>query len=255
MNARVNELKLLAVGDLHGKNCWQTIDVDQYDRIVFMGDYVDSLHHSDQEILDNLKAVISLKKSMPEKIILLLGNHDSHYLYYPKYSCSGFRPMMQESLTEIFIQNQALFQVTYQIKNHLFSHAGISMPWYQKFQSFLEVAPFMENLEEWDSISEICNAVEKTHYRDIIHQIGAKRGGSEEYGGMTWADKEELWDHPLEGYHQVVGHTPVSFIEATSYNEDTSVTFVDVLDNSEVYYEMEIPLSMDNYNPTRVKIE
>lgn len=238
----MKELRLLAVGDLHGKSCWQSIEFALYDRVVFLGDYVDSFHHSDQEILDNLNAVINLKKSLPQKVILILGNHDIQYLHYPKYSCSGFRPTMQLQLTEIFTQYLHLFQVAYQIKNHLFSHAGISQPWFQKFQSFLEIAPFMENLEEWDSISEICNAVEQTHYRDILHQIGAKRGGSEEYGGMTWADKEEIWDHPLEGYHQVVGHTPVPLIEATSYNEETSVTFVDVLGSKEAYYEMGVLL-------------
>lgn len=234
----MKELRLLAIGDLHGKTCWQSIEFEHYDRIIFLGDYVDSGVHSDQEILDNFKAVIALKKSMPDKVFLILGNHDIHYLHFPKYSCSGFRPEMQSSLTEIFSENHFLFQVAYQINKYLFSHAGISQPWYLKLLSYLESVPNMERPVDWDSLSDLFNALEKTHNRDILHQVGIKRGGAHEYGGMTWADKDELWDHPLEGYHQIVGHTPVSLIETISYNEQTSITFVDVLRTQEAYYEL-----------------
>src|SRR5690606_31273954 len=122
----MNETKLIAIGDLHGRSVWQKIPFDHYDIIVFLGDYVDSVQFSEKEILDNFKAVIALKKSLPNKVILLLGNHDIQYLHYPKYPCSGFNPIMQKTLTEIYIQNKNLFQVAYQMKSHLFSHAGIS---------------------------------------------------------------------------------------------------------------------------------
>jgi len=233
----MKEVKLIAVGDLHGRPYWQKIEFDQYDTIVFLGDYVDSGHYTDQEILLNFEAVIKLKKSLPNKVILLLGNHDIQYLHFPKYPCSGFRPSMQNPLTEIFTQNKNLFQVTYQINTYLFSHAGISLPWFEKFQMLLS-NPIKEIIKESNTLWQALNLVEKTKYRDILHQVGVKRGGSEEYGGLTWADREELWDHPLEGYHQVVGHTPVPFIEATSYNETTSVTFVDVLGTQEEFYEL-----------------
>ncbi|MEX2594487.1 MAG: metallophosphoesterase [Anditalea sp.] len=238
----MEELKLLAVGDLHGKSCWQAIDFDKYDRIVFLGDYVDSPDHRGQEILENFNAVIQLKRSSPKKVILILGNHDIHYLHYPKYSCSGFNPVLQVPLTDMYTKNRNLFQVAYQIHNHLFSHAGISLPWYEKFQSFLETASIKKELGDLGSLAEVFNAVEKTRHRDVLHQVGVQRGGAEEYGGMTWADKQELWYHPLEGYHQVVGHTPVPFIEAISYNDETSVTFVDVLGSQKDFYEISFPI-------------
>src|SRR5680860_961355 len=202
----MEELKLVAIGDLHGESCWQAIDFDRYDRIVFLGDYVDSPYQSEKGILENFNAVIQFKKSLPEKVILILGNHDIHYLHYPKYSCSGFDPLLQVPLTDIYNNNYDLFQVAYQIQNHLFSHAGISFPWYEKFQLFLENTSLNKELEDLDSLAEIFNAVEKSSHRDILHQVGVRRGGTEEYGGMTWADRQELWYHPLEGYHQVVGH-------------------------------------------------
>jgi hypothetical protein len=238
----MGELKLLAVGDLHGRSCWQTIDPDQYDKIVFLGDYVDSPYHSDQEIWDNFNAVIELKKSLPEKIILLLGNHDIQYLHYPKYSCSGFNPVMQTALTEIYTKNRELFQVAYQIQNYLFTHAGVSLPWYLEFGSFIKNISLKEAIGNLDLIAEVFNAVEKSPHRDILHQVGVQRGGSEEFGGMTWADKQELWYHPLEDYHQVVGHNPVPNIEAISYNDETSVTFVDVLGSQKEFYEISFPI-------------
>lgn len=239
----MKDLKVLAVGDLHGKSSWQAIDIEQYDQIVFLGDYVDSLHHSDQEILENFKGVINLKKSKPKKIILLLGNHDIQYLHYPKYRCSGFRDIMQLPLTELYTKNHHLFHVSYQISNYLFSHAGVSQPWYDKFTSFFENTPVKEKFFDFDCLSETLNAVEQTRYREILHLIGVKRGGIDEFGGLTWADKEELWNHPLEGYHQVVGHTPVPYIETITYNDKTSVTFIDVLGSQEAYYEIEVPFN------------
>lgn len=140
----MEEIKILAVGDLHGKSCWQAIDFSQYDKIIFMGDYVDSTSHSDEEILDNLNAVIRAKESHPEKIVLLLGNHDIQYLYYPEYRCSGFRRSMQISLTELFSRHRHFFQMAYQSGNYLFSHAGLSRPWHDRFMTLLDKIPLGE---------------------------------------------------------------------------------------------------------------
>lgn len=35
-------MKHIVIGDLHGKDIWQTIDFTQYEKVVFLGDYVDS---------------------------------------------------------------------------------------------------------------------------------------------------------------------------------------------------------------------
>lgn len=235
----MKETKLIAIGDLHGRSCWQHLAFDRYDVIIFLGDYVDSAQYSDRQILKNFETVVAFKKSLPHKVILLLGNHDIQYLHFPKYPCSGFNPGLQETLTRIFTENKNLFQVAYQIKSHLFSHAGLSQPWYEKFISLVP-DPVQKKPGGHDTLSHTLNAVERSDHRDVLHQVGVRRGGSEGFGGLTWADKEELWNYPLEGYHQVVGHTPVPFIEAISYNENTSVTFVDVLGSQEAYLELSV---------------
>ena len=47
-------MKIITVGDLHGSPIWKTIRPDDWDRMVFMGDYVDSSDYSDKEIKQNL---------------------------------------------------------------------------------------------------------------------------------------------------------------------------------------------------------
>jgi len=68
-------MKIISVGDLHGNNIWKTIDPELYDKIIFVGDYTDSFHLTDSAILDNLLDLIEFKKSYPDKVFLLLGNH------------------------------------------------------------------------------------------------------------------------------------------------------------------------------------
>src|SRR5690606_27784687 len=137
----MEEIKILAVGDLHGKSCWRAINFTHYDKVVFMGDYADSTSHTDEEIYDNLNRVIAVKERFPEKIVLLLGNHDIQYLYHPDYRCSGFRPSMQEALTALFNRYKHLFQIAYQVNNYLFSHAGLSGPWHERLVALLDKIP------------------------------------------------------------------------------------------------------------------
>lgn len=236
----MGKTNILAIGDLHGKSCWQSIPFERYDKIIFLGDYVDGFDHSDQEILDNLQAVVDLKESLSQKTVLLLGNHDIQYLHYPDYACSGFRPSMQKKLTGIFHTHRKLFQVAYQIDRYLFTHAGVSAGWLATFKTSLEGTLWENGLGDSKNMATLFNAIEKTDDRDILHQVGVKRGGTEKYGGITWADKEELCASPLMGCHQVVGHNPVHFIDVVRFDDETSITFVDVLRYQEDYWNISI---------------
>jgi len=123
-------MKHIAIGDIHGRDSWQRVNTKLYEKVIFLGDYVDSHTLSDFTILENFKKIISLKKRNPEKVILLLGNHDVHYLHYPRFECSGFRKTMQPELSALFRRNADLFQVAYQKDNYLFTHAGVTNNWY-----------------------------------------------------------------------------------------------------------------------------
>lgn len=228
-------MKHLIIGDLHGKDIWQKIDINRYDKIVFVGDYIDHWTLPDSTIRLNLENIIKLKRQYMEKFELLLGNHDIQYLHYPHYLCSGFRPSMQKSLSFLFKRNSDIFKVAYQRGNTIISHAGITNKWYSEFSNH-RIIKGMNN-ENW-TIAELFNKVESTVHRWLLHQAGSSRGG-EGPGGITWADRTELIADMLDGYHQIVGHTVVPQLEFVQ-QEDRSATFIDVLDTMTYFHEIDI---------------
>ncbi|QNL49633.1 metallophosphoesterase [Olivibacter sp. SDN3] len=232
-------MRILAVGDLHGRPFWRNIDFNNYEKIVFIGDYVDGYVYRDEEVYDNLTQLIEAKIKYPEKIVLLLGNHDIQYMHYPNYRCSGFRMSMQKQLTAIFDQYKNLFQIAFQLKQYLFTHAGVSSKWYDDLLKYVDVQCPTFRFDQFETLAEALNALDQTLARDMLHQISVYRGGTANHGGVTWADKIEL-EHPLQGYFQLVGHTPVSTIQQLDIDADTSVTFIDVLGTEEKFYELSI---------------
>ena len=223
-------MKHLIIGDLHGKDCWKAVDIKAYDKIVFLGDYVDHWTISDQRIYENLQDVIKLKKKHPKNVELLLGNHDVQYLYYPHFLCSGFRPGMQRPLTYLFNTHKDIFKVAYQRDNYMFTHAGVTNSWYAEFVNL----PLLQQIKDKrDTIADLINKVEQTGQRWLLHKAGSIRGG-DGHGGVTWADRKEMIADMLNGYYQVVGHTVVPQVEVVSFN-DKSVTFIDVLDTDHLF--------------------
>lgn len=228
-------MKHLIIGDLHGKDCWKDVNINKYDKVIFLGDYVDHWTLPDRFIYQNLKDIISLKNEHPEEIELLLGNHDVQYLHYPHYLCSGFRPSMQRYLTPLFQENRDLFKVAYQQRNYLISHAGVTNRWYK---DLLELRLVQQIRDEEDTVADLVNKVEQTAQRWLLHQAGSSRGG-EGPGGITWADRKELIADMLDDYYQIVGHTVIPDIEIVQ-REGKSTTFIDVLDTYTYFHELEI---------------
>jgi hypothetical protein len=227
-------VKHIIIGDLHGKDYWKDIDITGYDKVVFLGDYVDHWNLPDQKIYQNLQEIIRIKKKHPARIVLLLGNHDVQYLHYPHFLCSGFRPGMQRGLTELFNTNKGLFEIAYQKNGHLFTHAGITNAWYAEFLNL----PLLQKIrDEKDTVADLLNKIEKTSARGLLHRAGKTRGGYGN-GGVTWADRRELISDALEGFQQVVGHTVTPDIQFYQF-ENKSVTFIDVLDTLSVFYEID----------------
>jgi predicted phosphodiesterase len=60
-------MKHVIIGDLHGRDVWKKVDFQQFQKAIFLGDYVDSFKRSDKQILQNLKEIIALKKQHPKK--------------------------------------------------------------------------------------------------------------------------------------------------------------------------------------------
>lgn len=137
-------MNIIAIGDIHGRNIWKQIvtnHLETIDKIIFIGDYVDSFNISAQDQLNNLADIIELKKQNPDKIILLIGNHD--YQYWPGSpdmgTYSGFQYHMLMSYQTLFQENKKLFQMCYEFDNIIFSHAGFTETFVErKIGSFSE---------------------------------------------------------------------------------------------------------------------
>ncbi|MGV3561356.1 metallophosphoesterase [Larkinella arboricola] len=233
-------MKIITISDLHGRADWLRINVDQYDRVIFLGDYTDSYELSDETILENLQQIIALKEKYPDKVVLLIGNHDAQYLHFPHYRCSGFRPSQQPALTHLFTVNQSLFQIAHQEGVYLFTHAGVSSLWL----SHLPKSGLSLNLDlDPQDLSQLAPVMNRMHQdrmlRTALFDVSYLRGGSDEAGGPVWADKRETSTDYLPGLHQVVGHTPVpEFV--TIGDENGSITYTDVLQTQEAFYTLEI---------------
>lgn len=219
-------MKILAIGDLHGRpyNKYLT-DIKKYDKIIFLGDYVDSFYLSDVEIIDNLKNLIQFKKDNLDKVELLIGNHDFQYMGYLKYGdqCSGYRYSYAPILNKIFFENKDLFKIAYQYNNTLFTHAGLTADYFQQLS--------------WSNLKDIINfKVSNTNtYANILNKIlivnpyslwsiGYARGGFN-FGSCIWADITEFLEningrytlkldsiHLLKNLSCVQGHQPVKDI-------------------------------------------
>lgn len=77
--------KIIIVPDVHGRTFWKLAKekINEVDRTVFLGDYLDPYPFeriSSREAIEELKEIIDLKKKFPEKVILLIGNHDLNYM-------------------------------------------------------------------------------------------------------------------------------------------------------------------------------
>jgi predicted MPP superfamily phosphohydrolase len=228
-------MKLIAIGDLHGRDVWKQIDESQFDKIIFTGDYVDSKNISTAQIIENLEYLIICKKLLPDKIVLLLGNHDIQYSEYPRYRGPGFSCTLQPVITKLFRDNSNFFQVAFQIGTYLFTHAGLSDAYVQlNLKSFYDAI-----LRKEVKAADLLNQIHKSENQFILHTIGPARNGNDHFGGITWADYQETRWNPLPGYHQVVGHSRVGQI-TTEGDNHTSVTYIDVLDTETKFFEVEI---------------
>ena len=235
------KFSILAIGDVHGREVLSRIRPENYDMVVFLGDYADSHYgddYPDAVILENLQHIIAFKKAWPDKVALLLGNHDVHYMYSGEVSgCSGFRQSMLGDLQRLFMESSSLFDMAYQYENTLFTHAGVSNAWYREYNAAIhsELRKIMEqeNIAMPATLAGKFNLLRSTETgRRILFVVSGLRTWPQDLmqsGGIVWADQEETDYDFLKGYHQVVGHTVVKAIEKKMdpFDDSSSITYID----------------------------
>lgn len=203
------------------KNDYPYFDVD---KIVFIGDYVDSFTIKNVEIKKNLEDIILFKKALPDKVVLLWGNHDVQY-FIPNQICSGYRPEARWDLQILFDHNRSLFQMAYQEGEYLWTHAGLLKP---VLDDMLKMHP---ELKEFKTEAEILNQAFEMEIPQIFQVDGAS-GGWSMYGGPLWVRPKQLEQYGLK-LNQIVGHTPQKKLTEIEIGHDYKYWLTDYIEFNE----------------------
>lgn len=224
------------VGDLHGRIhsfelAIEKFEKEKLDKLVLMGDYMDSHDATDTELLYLLEQIINYKKENPHKVILLLGNHDIHYIHSPEYRCSGYRPSMQNEVYKLFLDNRDMFQVAWLNGDYMATHAGILTEWYSKYYDRLSYYEDKLNIYKRDNLDVLLNNISMTSDAWMLYSVPVVRGGYVgSVGGIVWADSTEIKEKGcIHRFNHIVGHNSVKSIETFVGKGGPAVTFVDCL--------------------------
>ena len=235
-------MKLVAIGDIHGRDIWKQIIAKEQDadEFVFVGDYFDSFTVKGPDQYNNFLDIIEFKKQSKVPVILLIGNHDHHY--YPGVDdsgTSGYQTLMAPSIKYIVGDNKQYLQAAYQVGEFVFTHAGLSSEWLD------------DSIKDWN----VDNVVEKVNelfhyqpgkiayrsYKQVGDQVyGAQGYGNEAFQGPIWirpsalmtANKKTLRKKII----QVVGHTPQDTIDIEGKSTGGRYYFIDTLEYNQGQY-------------------
>lgn len=234
-------MKITCIGDIHSRHIYYNLIDDvmkDSDVVVFLGDYVDPYsiskkkqkkdYYKIDDSLIILKDIIELKKKNKNKVILLLGNHDTHYLYDDVGYSSRYDDKNAGMIKMLYRNNKDLFQYCYQFGNHIFTHAGITKSWIEYYKNILYDDFYLEN--NLSNLGEVLNNMSTKRYSNkILNSISYCRGGGDLYSGPTWSDYTEHNNNILDNIHQYVGHNKVKKIH-TIMHDASSITYCDVLE-------------------------
>lgn len=203
--------KILIVGDVHGRTFWKKAKelINEVDKVVFLGDYLDPYPHEyilKKDALANFHDILAFKKEYPDKVILLVGNHDFHYWpkYKEYYGCRRDEERFDQ-ISELFMSNLDDFQLSYRIENYLFTHAGVLDYWLKVLNGEKKVRCTVtfkfDHPITIDNLNELLG-------NDVLYMVSEERGGRDVYGSCIWADiYEHFYDAPIPDIYQVFGHT------------------------------------------------
>ena len=260
-NADTN-FRVLIIPDIHEHvqfvmNILEKEDLDQIDKIVFLGDYFDYRGPKDPNkspgAIANLITDLVKDGPLAKKITLLIGNHDlpyigMHYLeqnrdkisskaYNDFYECwsnyiSGYHDSRLIAIEKhwngpgIWEKLEAFSYVN----GHLLSHAGLHPNLFiPQPQNIDDVVLMIKR--HWDiniSMIKNCDPDIFTIPKPLL-SVGAIRNGSARCGGIFWMDLREVEeDSP---YPQIRGHDPMqrAFLKHNYYSIDVKQSHYAVL--------------------------
>lgn len=187
--------KILIVPDVHGRKFWHKAKemINSVDKVVFLGDYLDPYPWECISRLDAIKEfeeIIKFKNDNPDKVVLLLGNHDCAYCF-DFGSASRYDYENEFEIKNLFSTNIGLFRLYFREGNYLFTHAGITRDWLRTY------------LPEYDI--ERFTTLTTRELVPFLWKVSFLRGGDQDTGSMVWSDAREGGRE--ETFYQIFGHT------------------------------------------------
>ncbi len=201
-----NLRKIIAIGDIHTSNRWKEVIEREKnaDKIIFIADYFDTYNKgvSITEEIHNAKEIVSYKLENPDKVILLIGNHDYHYLPNVSESYSGFKSSLKLNLINFWNENLKYFKMCHIENDIIFTHAGVSKSWLKRF----DIKQDSKNLEQ--DINELFKSKP-----DAFNFSGYNPYGDDVSQSPIWIRPKSLLKDGIDNYTQIVGHTSMSEIK------------------------------------------
>ena len=222
-------MKIIALGDTHGRTIWKRIvEKETFDKVVFVGDYFDT-HESVSAVQQkrNFKDIIACKESAKDKVVLLLGNHDFHYLSAMGAHYSGFNRFHApeiEALLLTALENDYL-QMCFHYEQFLFVHAGITKTWCRNTIG-------SDHFENGEVAEQTINDLFRSQPIKFDFTPGKRYEmyGDEVEQSPIWVRPDSLFLDRLDNFTQIVGHTVQDRLIPFS-----DVTLIDTLGTSGEY--------------------
>lgn len=220
----MKEIKELLLGDIHCRDFWKEPVKDVLENhpnahITFLGDYVDGYPFEwegtnidyKQQGVDNLETIVGLKKHYPDRITLLLGNHDCGYAISHDICDCRTDTIHQNKIEDLFKLNRNCFQLMHHIdagQKILLTHAGLK----RDFLKQNKIDPDKFDVEAYFNNAWLTND----------HKVLATLGDVDKFrsgfwftgksGSFVWSDIEDWYDNGAtpkdEGFgFQIFGHT------------------------------------------------
>jgi hypothetical protein len=232
-------MKIIVLGDTHGRQFWKYIvNTQKFDKLVLLGDYFDSWDISVEDQVKNFLDILEYKKNHPDKMVLLLGNHDIHYFpFIGDTGTSGYQNRTRTLISHILDENKHLFTMAYKEGQYLFTHAGVTPTW-------LDIH-LGENTWEIKTIEQHVNDIWK--HKPLSFCFKNYDGRAESSGDNPW--QSPVWVRPRSLMRdaaafkrdiiQVVGHTGMKVIDQKGKATGGRYYFIDTLGTSREYLVIE----------------
>lgn len=193
-------MRELVIPDIHTKHrvAQRLLESSQYDLATLLGDYFDDFGDTPE---DNY-ATAQWLTSLPDRVTLLMGNHDIHYRY-PDQACSGFTVEKAKAITDAMDKKTwDRMRVFHRVDDWLLSHAGFHPSLLKDADLEAQQIAFFDHMNS-DRGWKMSKDMHASHPWLAVSYI---RGGNQQIGGPFWQDWRQA--KIATNVKQLFGHTP-----------------------------------------------